>query len=165
MKKQIEYLNYTKEEALEIQRKDLSQTFENIMKQREEIFRDKENTISINIVTLENKFEKLSMENLKYKSNVHELNIRNEHLIQENTKINEKLLELQFMNDELQHQQLQSEDNYQRRIEKLLRENKEMKENNQKEKQYFDNLQTKVSSFSFISFLISFKINIFYSIY
>lgn len=68
LKSDIKHLNSLREESLESQRRDLTQTFENILHQREEAFASKEREISSQIAILETRFEAIQTENTRLKN-------------------------------------------------------------------------------------------------
>lgn len=64
----IQQLNLLKEESLESQRRDLTHTFENILKQREKSYSTKEHGIAQQIEVLHSRLEQLHTENTRLKN-------------------------------------------------------------------------------------------------
>ena len=65
-------LTVSKEDSLEAQRRDLTKTFENLIAQREAGMTQKEREMGKNILLLDTKFERLSTDNSKLKSDLEE---------------------------------------------------------------------------------------------
>lgn len=80
-KAEVQAIQRSKEEALELQRRELTSTFEQIVHEREEAFQIKEREIAMQISMLDQKFEKIQSENLRLKSEAREVKLMNEKLL------------------------------------------------------------------------------------
>eukprot|EP01039_Chlorochromonas_danica_P002167 gene2166-2365_t len=80
-KAEVQAIQRSKEEALELQRRELTSTFEQIVHEREEAFQIKERDIAMQISMLDQKFEKIQSENLRLKSEAREVKLMNEKLL------------------------------------------------------------------------------------
>lgn len=119
LRDEIHRLNITREESLESQRRDLTQTFESLLYQREESFVQKEREIAAQISTLDHRFEQLQTENSRLKSELSE-SLRKCEILSDGINIEEeKSRQLQWRLDDERLSQQQSDDSMQRRIQQL----------------------------------------------
>jgi cell division protein FtsB len=119
LKDDITRLNASRDDALEAQRRDLTQTFENLLKQREESFIQKERDIAAQVTQLDSRFEQLQTENVRLKSEVSDLHRRNEMLSEEVSAKEENLRQLQWRIDDERMSRQEAEDATERRLQQL----------------------------------------------
>ena len=119
LKDDITRLNASRDDALEAQRRDLTQTFETLLKQREESFIQKERDIAVQITQLDSRFEQLQTENVRLKSEVSDLHRRNEMLSEEVSAKEENLRQLQWHMDDERISRQEAEDAVERRLQQV----------------------------------------------
>ena len=106
----------TREESLDCQRRDLTQTFENLLAQREESFVQKEKEFGQQVIQLDGKFEQLLTDNGRLKAELHEAKRLNEKSEEQIGMKEESIRQLQWkiederlgrqQNDDTLHRQL-----------------------------------------------------------
>lgn len=111
-----------KEEALEIQRRDLTQTFEQIIERRDQMWKAKEVEISKQIQVLEEKFDKLQTENTRLKNKNRELTLQVEELQNDLQHKEESLRQLNYKLEDTTLSKQSVEDSYQRQLNALSSE-------------------------------------------
>ena len=96
LKGDIRRLNALRDESLESQRRDLTQTFETLLQQREEGFARKEHEIASQVSILETRFEALQTENTRLKNEVSGAQRKKEAMSEELTVKEEVIRKLQW---------------------------------------------------------------------
>ena len=133
-----------KDEALELQRRDLTNTFESIMKQREDSIIAKENEISKQIQILDTRFEKLQTENMKLRSQYQEIKLHNEKLSEENIRYEESHRQISYKIEEVSKSKLASEDILQRQVNSLQMKIQDLTNQQYKERSDYESKIEKV---------------------
>jgi chromosome segregation ATPase len=115
---EIKKLSHARSEALDHQRGDLIVTYEQLMKQREEVYHKRENEIVTMISVLENKFEAIQTEALQVKAE-----LRNTHTLYEQASN-----DLNMKNDQCRTLQYKYDDDTQALTQELIVTNKRVTE-------------------------------------
>lgn len=116
LKAEIQRLYITREEALELQRKDLTDSFEKLMRQRDDSLTSKERKVGEQIMILDSKFEQLQTENNRLKSENNECRRNNEQLVEEARNRDDLCRQLQWTLDDERISRQREEDNMKRQI-------------------------------------------------
>lgn len=119
LREEIDRLSASRDESLETQRRDLTNTFELLLEQREEAFSMKEREISKQISLLDNRFEQLRTDNSRLKSELGDALRRQEVLSEESSVKEDQLRQLQWRTDDERTAKLQNDDSMQRHIQQL----------------------------------------------
>jgi hypothetical protein len=144
LKKEIFILQRNKEDSLDLQRKDLSNTFEQIIQQREEAYQKREEDIGKQIHFLDQRFEKLQNENLKSKEQNREMKVTNERLSEEVIQKEEKIRHISYQLEEEIQKRLSTEDAMKRQMNMLQLEMQKLSDHNGKEKLELESEMEKV---------------------
>lgn len=137
LKNEIQMLHKQKEEALERQRLELTNSFQDILHLSEKKLIDKENDLSKQILIIDSRIDHLTNENLKLKKLLQEETISNDSLTKQFLDIKEKYSQKEYLCHELQQEILVKEKNI-----SLLKQSFET-EKKQKEDLYQNELQHK----------------------
>jgi chromosome segregation ATPase len=129
LKSDIRRLNAQKDEVLESQRRDLTQTFENILQQREESFVAKEREIASQVSILESRFESLQTDNTRLKSELAASLRKRESLAEELAAKEEARRQLQWALDDERAVKAQAENMHAHAVQQLTLEISMLKEN------------------------------------
>ena len=93
-------LAVARDEALESQRRDLTETFEGLLKQREMAYSKRETDIGAQVSALESKFDQLNTLNSRLKCDLQDSRRRAEAALQESASREERCQQLQWMVDD-----------------------------------------------------------------
>lgn len=116
LKKDIDTLYQSKEHALELQRKDLTGTFEQILQERELQFQHKELDIQKQIQMIDDRFEKLQTENIYMKEQFREYKLKYEKAVEDVNQKDEKIRQLQYQVEDERNLKLSLEDSMTRQL-------------------------------------------------
>lgn len=111
LKNDIKRMNILREESLESQRRDLTNTFEGILQQREDVYASKERDIAGQIHLLDTRFEQLQTENTRLKNELGAAQRKSEHLSEELSQKEEARRQLQWSLDDERTARTQAENN------------------------------------------------------
>jgi chromosome segregation ATPase len=145
LKDDLERLGIARDQALETQHNELTTSFENILKQREELYSNRENEIMKQLSSWQTKFENSRIENNRIRSDLNELTRRYENAIEDMNKKDESIRELKWQIDDEKMKAQQTEENYQRRIQALNLEINSLNDNILRNQQEMKRIQDKVS--------------------
>jgi hypothetical protein len=144
LKTEVSTLHRAKEEALELQRRDLTNTFEQIIQKREDGFAVKEAEIAKQINLLDQKFERIQSENMKLKSDCREIKLLNEKLVSDIGAKDNNLRQLSYQVEDLTNAKDTVEDSLKRQVLTLQNEVKRLLELKAKERSELENEVDKV---------------------
>lgn len=162
LKKDIHLLNRAKDEAIEIQRRDLTTAFEQIIQQREEQIAHREGELAQQISLLDQRFEKLTTENMSLKSTVRELKGANERNLEEIGRLEEINRQLNYQVEDCIRSKEQIEDSLKRQVANLQADLQRLQDQRNREKQ---DLDAQIERVKLNLFSIVFKINRFTKFY
>lgn len=129
LKGDIRRLNALRDESLESQRRDLTQTFETLLQQREEGFARKEQEIASQVTTLETRFEALQTENTRLKSELSSAQRKRESMTEELALKEEAMRKLQWTLEDERAERHQSENMNAHKLQQVAIELSMQKEN------------------------------------
>lgn len=122
LRNDVKRISAQREEALEVQRRDLTQTFEQMMQQREEAFANKEKDIAQQVLLLESRFEKLLTENARLKGDAASMRRKVEQLTEEAAAREEAHKQLLWQLEDERKDRRRAEDEAERRYQQLAQE-------------------------------------------
>lgn len=129
LKADIRRLGAQKDEILESQRRDLTQTFESLLQQREESFAAKEREIGSQVSLLEARFEALQTENTRLKADIAACQRKRETLTEEAAGKEEARRQLQWALDDERAARAQADSAHAHALQQLTLEISMLKEN------------------------------------
>lgn len=130
----LQSLQRSKDEAIELQRKDLTVAFEQIIEQREDYIKHKETELAHQLGILDQKFERLQNDNLSLKANLREAKLNVEHYLEEVGRLEELNRHLSYQVEDTQRAKDAFEDNLQRQITTLQSDFRRLTDTRNKEK-------------------------------
>ncbi len=116
---EIQQLHDQKKELLASQRDELTQHYDMLLAQREEIYHARENEILQQIQALDSRFETLTMENTKIKNLYREKKLQYEQLHEQIIQKDEKIKKLNYDLEDAQSSSMKKEDSFTRRVSQL----------------------------------------------
>jgi hypothetical protein len=116
LQSEILRLNKQREDSLSSQRRDLSQVFENILRENEEKFAIKEKEIGEQVNMLNDRFERLFTENTRIKKESHEMRINNDKMREEMSRKDDLMRQIQWQMEDLRATSTHSEDELRRKL-------------------------------------------------
>lgn len=134
LKEGLATLQRSKEEALEAQRRDLTGTFQQIIRNREEGFKEKESEIGRQVGLLSEKLEKLQNELTRCRDDNRECKLINEKLLADIGGKDHSIRELSYDLDDMKRSKELLEDGLQRQVTSLQIEIKRIAEMHSREK-------------------------------
>lgn len=147
LKKDLDVLYQSKEHALELQRKDLTNTFEQILQQREEQYQTKENDIQSQIQCIDTRFEKLQTENIFFKEQCRDYKAKYEHAIEASQQKDDKIRQLTYQVEDERNLKTSLEDSFTRQSHQQQQEIQRLIDLRMKEKMDAENALEQVSLF------------------
>lgn len=148
LKKELAILQRSKDDALDLQRKDLTNTFEQIIQQREDVYQKREEEINKQINFLDQRFEKLQNENLRLKEQNRELKVTNERLSEDVSQKDDKSRQVSYQLQEEIQKRLTIEDAMKRQINALQLDLQKLSDSKGKEKLELESQLEKVSLYA-----------------
>ena len=154
LKADIKKMLSNREESLELQRKDLTSTFEALLKQRdqENLMKDKE--VKDQFFKLENKFDLIRTENMKLSSENHNKSCKLEFVMGDLSRKEENLRQLQFKLDQINIDHREELESYHSRMNQAISEANSAKDNLLKQAKEFQSKldQVIVDSYYYLKF-------------
>lgn len=135
LKREIQAVNRAKDEAIEVQRKDLTTAFEQIIQQREEQIAQREGELAHQVSQLDQRFERLSTENMSLKATLRDLKIDHERDVEEISRLEEANRQLTYQLEDTQRSKEQVEDSLKRQVVSLQAEFNRLQDQRAREKQ------------------------------
>lgn len=145
LKKEIQALHRAKDEAVELQRRDLTSAFEQIIQQREEYIAQKESELAHQVSLLDQKFERLQTENMTAKASLRELKVVHERNVEEICRLEELNRQLTYQVEDTVKAKDTSEDHLKRQVGLLQGDLQRLSDQRSKEKQELEALVEKVN--------------------
>lgn len=141
LKADIKKMLSNREDSLELQRRDLTSTFEALLKQRdqENLLKDKE--VKDQLFKLEHKFDLIRTENMKLSSEIHNKSCKLEFVTGELSRKEENLRQSQFKLDQINIDHREELESYHNRMNQAISEANSAKDNLSKQTNEF---QTKL---------------------
>jgi hypothetical protein len=152
LRRELAIVHRSKEDALDLQRADLTATFEQLMQQREESFLHREDDIHLQITALDQRFEKLQNENLRLKEALRESRSQVERMDEVQSQKEDRLRQLQYQLEDEAQSRIAAEDLLKRQINALQLESQRLNDARAKDKLDWESLCDQVS-FSFSLFI------------
>lgn len=144
LKKDIQLLNRAKDEAIEIQRRDLTAAFEQIIQQREEQITQREGELVHQMSLLDQRFERLSTENMTLKANLRDTKTQHERDVEEVGRLEEANRQLNYQIEDLTRIKEQIEDSLKRQVTNLQTELSKIQDQRKMEKHELESQIEKV---------------------
>lgn len=144
LKKDIQLLNRAKDEAVEIQRRDLTVAFEQIIQQREEQITQREGELVHQMSLLDQRFERLSTENMTLKAAMREVKAQHERDVEEISRLEEGNRQLHYQIEDSIRTKEQIEDSLRRQVSNLQNEVSKFQDQRNREKQDLESQVEKV---------------------